>query len=176
MFVENLLKNPIIEGYERISFKTHGSIVAFTNQYGLVGSVYSVDLAEAFKYDKSIVKELPKAGTVMVFNKDNGLVIPAHDELEYGQYYAGVIRYNPGIFLGAKFNDWEELFKQGYLPLAIIGQVDVLVNNNYEYKIGTKLVSDISGKARPLLYRDKDEWFGKVIEIIDNNKVKALIK
>ena len=175
MMMKNFSKNPTIEGYESIRFKTNGSIVAYTNQYGLVGSVYNSDVAEAFRYDPEFVKEMPEEGTVMVLNRDNGLVIPAHDQIDFGRFYIGVVRFEPGLFLGADFKNWNDLFSQGFVPLAIIGQVRVKLHPSFEYHIGDKLVSYIDGTARPLMHSD-DEWFGKVIKLYKNDYCLTLIK
>lgn len=172
--IETFAKNPIIEGSESLKFKVKSGVVAYINQYGVVGSVCNADLAEAFEYEPNIVKELPEEGTVMVLNK-NGKVVPSFNIDGRGEDYIGIIKYSPGIFLGGT-GDWEGQFKEAKtVPIALIGQVKVLVDSKFTYKPNTKLVPYINGTARPLIYKD-DEYFGKVLKVISDNEVLAIIR
>lgn len=127
----------------RISFYLNGSEIAYVGRYGLVGAKYSADIVEFFPHD---LDEMPEAGACVVINAD-GKVVLCNDVCV--DNVLGLVSYAPGLIVGGS-DDFETEFKNGRLPVALLGQIDnVCVVSEHAYPAGTVLVSGYNGALVP---------------------------
>ncbi len=133
-----------------ISFKVNNTITAYVNNYGLVGSVYNSDFAEGFVTDEP---SMPFSGDVMSLNPYSGRVSICRKRND--KRFVGVVSYEPGHLLGMTDQYREEFEKNHKVPLALVGQVYVLVTAGYfGIKPGDGLMTNGRGGLT------KCSWFG----------------
>jgi hypothetical protein len=137
---------------QTINFQTGGTTRAYVNDYGLVGAVYNADIAEGFYTDE---EQLPAEGTVMTINKHGRAVVA-----KKGSRFLGIVSYHPGLLLGMSHN-WEVEFERNRkIPIALVGQVRVVVNGGRSgVSPGDWLSTDDNGSLR------KASWFSEKVAI-----------
>jgi hypothetical protein len=137
---------------QTINFQTGGTTRAYVNDYGLVGAVYNADIAEGFYTDE---EQLPAEGTVMTINKHGRAVVA-----KKGSRFLGIVSYHPGLLLGMSHN-WEVEFERNRkIPIALVGQVRVVVNGGRSgVSPGDWLSTDDYGSLR------KASWFSEKVAI-----------
>ena len=137
---------------QTINFQTGGTTRAYVNDYGIVGAVYNADIAEGFYTDE---EQLPAEGTVMTINKHGRAVVA-----KKGSRFLGIVSYHPGLLLGMSHN-WEVEFEHNRkIPIALVGQVRVVVNGGRAgVSPGDWLSTDSNGSLR------KASWFSEKVAV-----------
>ena len=137
---------------QTINFQTGGTTRAYVNDYGIVGAVYNADIAEGFYTDE---EQLPAEGTVMTINKHGRAVVA-----KKGSRFLGIVSYHPGLLLGMSHN-WEVEFEHNRkIPIALVGQVRVVVNGGRAgVSPGDWLSTDSNGSLR------KASWFSERVAV-----------
>lgn len=149
----------------KISFVFDANEIAYINQYGLVGSVYSADIVEFFEHE---LKVQPKQGQCVVLNEEGKAIIS--NKLA-DTSVIGLVSYSPGLTLGGT-TEFKEEFNKGRIPVALMGQIhDVCILAAQDYSAGTLLVSFENGFLTPA----NDVQFVPTGAIIGKalNKIKA---
>lgn len=135
---------PILNHPTRISFYINNIERAYVDQYGLIGALYNSDFVEFFNHN---MKQMPDEGLCVCLDSSGKVVLSSK---EADTSVIGLVSYHPGLVLGGT-TEWEVEFKNGRLPVALVGQInDVIVESKSKLPPGTLLVSGLNGTLIPL--------------------------